>query len=68
MPNYLASGLSSLILSYHLRLCFSSEIFASGFPTLVEEFKSQINAFPLYLQIVLTSVNAAYVVDIVQCS
>jgi hypothetical protein len=35
---------------------------ASGFSTLVELFKSHLNTFPLYLQIVLTAVNAAYVV------
>jgi hypothetical protein len=62
MSTYLAFGLSSLLLSSHLRLCLSSEFLALGFSTLVEEFESHLNAFPLYLQIVITAVNAAYVV------
>ena len=66
MPTYFASGLSSLILSSNLRLCLSSELLASGFSTLVEEFESHLNAFPLHLQIVLTTVNAAFVVKSAQ--
>lgn len=66
MSTYLASGLSSLILSTHLLLCLSSELLASGFSTLLEEFESHLNALPLYLQIVVTAVNAAYVVKSAQ--